>query len=72
MEKLFLTRQDAAEFLTQRGLPVTKNQFQKLATTGGGPEYSIFGNRAVYSPENLLAWAEAKLTASRKSTSEAA
>jgi hypothetical protein len=70
--KRFLTRKQSADFLTEQGLPVTSNTLQKLATVGGGPEYSIFGNRAVYAPENLLGWAEAKLTKSRKSTSETA
>jgi hypothetical protein len=72
VQKRYLTRGESADFLTEQGLPTTKNQLQKLATTGGGPEYSIYGNKAVYTPTNLLAWAEAKLTASRKSTSERA
>jgi hypothetical protein len=70
--KRFLTRKQSAEFLTEQGLTVTNTTLQKLASVGGGPEYRIFGNRAVYAPDELLAWAEAKLTASRKSTSEAA
>ena len=70
MNKRFLTRPEAASYLSERGLPVSKNTLQKFATTGSGPEYSIFGNRALYTPENLEAWAEARLTASRKSTSE--
>ncbi len=72
MHKRYLTRQESAHYLSERGLLVTKNTLQKFATTGGGPEYSIFGNRALYTPENLDAWAEARLSASRKSTSEAA
>lgn len=72
MHKRYLTRQESAYYLSERGLLVTKNTLQKFATTGGGPEYSIFGNRALYTPENLDAWAEARLSASRKSTSEAA
>jgi hypothetical protein len=71
MHKRYLTRQESASYLSERGLLVTKNTLQKFATVGGGPEYSIFGNRALYSPQNLDAWAEARLTASRKSTSEA-
>ena len=71
-EALSNSRKSLLSFLTEQGLPTTKNQLQKLATTGGGPEYSIYGNKAVYTPTNLLAWAEAKLTASRKSTSERA
>ena len=70
--KRFLTRREAASYLSERGLPVTKNTLQKFATIGGGPTYSIFGNRAVYTPDELEAWAEARLTASfRGSTSEA-
>jgi hypothetical protein len=71
MNKRYLTRQESASYLSERGLLVSKNTLQKFATTGGGPEYSIFGNRALYTPQNLDAWAEARLTASRKSTSEA-
>ena len=72
MLKRYLTRQEAASHLSDRGLLVTKNTLQKFATVGGGPEYSIFGNRALYIPECLDAWAEARLSKSRKSTSEAA
>jgi hypothetical protein len=72
MLKRYLTRQEAASYLSERGLLVTKNTLQKFATVGGGPEYSIFGNKALYTTQNLDAWAEARLTASRKSTSEAA
>lgn len=72
MHKRYLTRQEAASYLSERGLLVSKNTLQKFATVGGGPEYSIFGNRALYTHQNLDGWAEAKLTASRKSTSEAA
>ncbi len=71
MPKRYLTRRESAQYLSECGLLVTKNTLQKFATVGGGPEYSIFKNRAVYTPQNLDAWAEARLTASRKSTSEA-
>ena len=71
MEKRYLTRQEAAAYLSERGLLVAKNTLQKFATMGGGPEYAIFGNRALYTPDNLIAWVEGRLTASRKSTSEA-
>lgn len=70
MQKCYLTRQEAASYLSGRGLLVSKNTLQKFATTGGGPEYSIFGNRSLYTPDSLDAWAEARLTP-RKSTSEA-
>jgi hypothetical protein len=66
-----LDRREAAKYLTNRGLKCSHNTLQKLATTGGGPAYAIFGNRALYTPQNLDAWAEARLSAPRKSTSEA-
>lgn len=62
----YLTRTEAAGWLTEQGLPVKSSQLQKLATTGGGPPYSIFGNRAVYAIEDLLAWVESRLAAGRK------
>ena len=71
MHKRYLTRQESASYLSERGLPVSKNTLQKFATTGGGPDYCIFGNRSLYTIEALDSWAESRLTASRKSTSEA-
>ena len=70
-QRRYLTRQEAAAYLSESGLPISKNTLQKFATIGGGPEYFIFGNRALYTPHSLNAWAEARLTVSRKSTSEA-
>ena len=67
----FLTREEAAAYLTARGLKITKTTLQKLATVGGGPDYSIFGNRALSTIEQLDRWAESKLKP-RRSTSEAA
>lgn len=68
----YLTREESANYLTERGLPVSRNTLQKWATTGGGPEYRVFGNRAVYTPAALDEWAEQKLSAPRRSTSSAA
>jgi hypothetical protein len=40
----YLTRAEAARYLTEvRGLPTTKGTLQKKATTGGGPDYDIYG-----------------------------
>ena len=63
----YLDRNEQVEYLKERGLRVTKNTLQKLATTGGGPEYQIFGNKAVSTPEALDAWVAAKLSAPRRS-----
>ena len=69
----FRTRREAAKHLTEDlGLPVTHNTLTKLACTGGGPSYQLFGNKAVYSDETLDNWATSKLSAPRKSTSDEA
>jgi len=66
----FLTRPEAAEYLGARGLPISKLTLQKYATVGGGPLYRIFGIRALYTRDDLDAWASQKLSAPRRSTSE--
>ncbi|TIR21787.1 MAG: DNA-binding protein [Mesorhizobium sp.] len=68
----FRDRREAARLLTERGLKTSWKTLQKLATVGGGPEYRIFGNRAVYTDDALDAYVEKKLSAPRYSTSEAA
>jgi hypothetical protein len=70
VSKLYYGRQEAANYLAERGAPVTKNTLQKLAVVGGGPEYLIFGNKALYTLESLDAWVASKLRTPRKSTSD--
>lgn len=70
MENRYLSREEAAQYLTeQRGLKVSKNTLQKWVTTGGGPGYRRFGKRAVYLIDDLNDWAERKLSAPRLSSS---
>lgn len=69
MEKRFLSREEAAQYLTERGLKTAKGTLQKWVTTGGGPAYRRFGKRAVYLVEELNEWAERKLSAPRLSSS---
>ncbi|MDO9225633.1 MAG: DNA-binding protein [Pseudomonadota bacterium] len=65
-ETKFLDRGEAAQYLTERGLRVTKGTLQKWATTGGGPVYRRFGHRAVYLTTDLDVWAQEKLSAPRR------
>jgi hypothetical protein len=65
----YLARTEAAEFLRSQGYPVAKNTLQKYATTGGGPKFRRFGNRVLYTPEDLTGWAESKLSEPMNSTS---
>lgn len=69
MTEKYLDRNEAAVYLTERGLRVSKNTLQKWATTGGGPIYRRFGLRAVYVASELDSWAAQKMTAPRQSTS---
>ena len=71
MPKEYLSRPEAADYLTERGLPTTKNTLQKFACKGGGPPYELYGNRSVYRPPNLDSWVEQKLSTPKRSTSDA-
>lgn len=66
-----LTREHAAEFLTDNGYPTSRLTLAKYASVGGGPVYSRFGPRVYYTPADLLAWAEAKSTGPVNLASEA-
>lgn len=72
MQDKYLDRAEAAEYLTSRGLRISKTTLQKFATIGGGPEYQRFGHRSVYTAAGLDAWAQRKLSAPRASTSKVA
>jgi len=62
----YLSRREAADRLTKRGLRVTEGTLGKYATVGGGPPFQHFGNRVVYTPEKLDEWAEVKLNTPRR------
>lgn len=67
-----LTRAEAAAFLSERGFRVAYATLNKYATVGGGPLFESFGRRPLYRLTDLLAWAAAKTTPSRRHTSEQA
>lgn len=67
----FLDRAEAAEYLTGRGLKVSKTTLQKLVSVGGGPVYRRFGHRAVYRTPDLDTWAEEKLSAPARTATSA-
>lgn len=58
----YLTRAKSADFLTENGYPIKPSYLAKLAIVGGSPTYQIFGNRALYRPEELLSWAKGRLS----------
>lgn len=65
-----LGRKDAALFLTERGYKTAAATLAKLACLGGGPVFESFGRRPLYRETDLLAWAQARTTGPRRSTSD--
>jgi hypothetical protein len=72
MPKPLLRRIAASAFLRERGYPITSATLSKLASVGGGPKFRSFGRIPLYSEDELLAWAEARTSPLRRSTSDAA
>lgn len=66
----FLTRRDAADFLTKNGYPFAATTLAKLFSTGGGPLCAHFGRKPLYAPADLLAWAEGRTSAPRQKSSQ--
>jgi hypothetical protein len=65
-----LTRDALAKALTDAGFPVKAPTLATKATRGGGPPYQLFGVRPLYRWGDAVAWAESRLSAPRRSTSE--
>jgi hypothetical protein len=65
-----LCRKEAATFLRDHGYPVAVASLNKWACVGGGPRFRKFGRRPLYSPADLLAWAEARTSPPLHSTSD--
>lgn len=66
-----LRRKATAEALTEAGYPVSGKTLATKAVRGGGPTYHVFGRTVLYRWSDALAWAEGRLSAPRRSTSEA-
>jgi hypothetical protein len=68
---LYFRRRDAAAYLRAKyGFGANKT-LAKLASVGGGPRFRMVGRFPVYAPEDLDAWAMARIGEPVKSTSEA-
>lgn len=70
--KQYMTRREAAEYVTRKGLPFSYNTFQKFAAVGGGPTFRHFGKRVFYVAADLDVWISENLSAPMRSTSERA
>ena len=66
-----LRRSQAVEYLRAvHGIPTTVATLAKLACVGGGPSFQKFGRIVLYPMVELDHWAEARISAPRRNTSE--
>src|SRR5262245_32887302 len=65
-----LTRPQTADELTAAGYPIKEGTLTTLASRGGGPRYSRFGNRTLYRWADALEWAQARTSTPHGSASE--
>jgi hypothetical protein len=68
-EKL-LSRGEAAHFLTAKGFKTSTATLNRFAWSGGGPAYRKYGKRASYAPDDLIRWAEGRLSPPVTSTTQ--
>jgi hypothetical protein len=68
--KRYLSRAEAAEFLSERGYKTAPATLAKRAVVGGGPPFVSWGRKPLYDPEALLQWAQRRCTEPRRSTSD--
>lgn len=66
----YLRRNQAADYLQERYGFGTTETLAKLACVGGGPRFRKLGRLPVYTPADLDAWVESRLSAPVASTSE--
>jgi len=64
-----LTREQTADALSALGFHTKPRTLATKASRGGGPPYQLFGPRALYKWGDALAWAHARLSTPRGSTS---
>jgi hypothetical protein len=65
-----LSREAAAQALTDAGYITSPSTLATKASRGKGPGYRIFGKRAIYRWGDLIAWAEEQTVPLRHNTSE--
>jgi hypothetical protein len=65
-----LRRKEAAASLTEHGFPTAAATLATMATRGGGPPFELYSRFPIYTWGTTLAWAQSRLSAPRRSTSE--
>ena len=59
--KELLTRKNAAEYLSQKGIRSSNASLARAAMGGDGPQYVLIGRTAYYKTEWLDQWLEAQM-----------
>jgi hypothetical protein len=72
----YLTRSELADYLTERGFPISRSTIDKLAMPSRGrdsapPAAGFWGNRALYDPDKALAWAKSRFRKSWRANAAA-
>lgn len=57
MAEQFLSRKEAARYLTEMGFPISWRTLANLVSRGGGPKFRLWGDIAQYRPDDLERWA---------------
>lgn len=70
MSSTWLRTEQAAVYLTERGLRRSPKTLAKERVIGGGPEFSYMGHTPVYRPEKLDEHINVRLTGPCKTTSD--
>ena len=67
----YFARTDAARYVRETwGLPCSPRWLAKLAVVGGGPVFRKAGKTPLYTPSDLDAWAQSRISGPRHSTSD--
>lgn len=69
-KRIYLRRKQAADYLQHNYGAFTVGTLAKLACIGGGPQFLKCGKYPLYTPEDLDAWAESRMSATIFSTSQ--
>jgi hypothetical protein len=52
----YISRRDAAAFITGKGVPIAAATLTAKAGEGTGPKYCVINHKALYTPEDCLEW----------------
>jgi len=67
----YLRREEAARYIqTVYAFSCSRQWLAKLAVVGGGPVYRKAGRTPIYAPEDLDAWASARIGRPQRSSSD--